>query len=540
MPVAMPEADSVLFESLARANRILDHAAPADVLALLQEADKRLKARLSRSARASVGKGSLRFTEAQAVAYQMQADVVVRYVKKRLLGLTDAEARRVIARTVRDTVTDLERLDAAFSGIVTPLRIREAATMAGITHRTTRSLLEQHATSVDRYGEAMIRQFRGIMWRGLLEGVSSAQMVDALVGHGGPRGPRVSLAARVDPVTGKVIRLREESIPEGLFVRKRYWAERVVRTEVAHSQNEARLQTMSEARTADFPDLGKKILAMMDNRTALDSLYVHGQVRPLEGLFADGAGRQYQRPPARPNDRETIVPWRLAWAETEYTEPIPPEDIPGTPIGERKGIEVYQAQAARAARVKAASAAAQWRVERKIGKHLAAASAPALARRYASDVATARAAAVETHKAAKAKAGEALAAVKAEAAQRAQLSVTKAGQLEAKARERGQVARAKAKAYQARTKAAAARKVASKLQKRAAAKVVALKALTATQGVADLSALALTEPVLFGSIYDQVVKGGTGLGPRFFQYLKSRRGRYAAAIMEALAAAGGR
>lgn len=321
---ALDEADSVLQESLERARKLLRDAPGDEVLAMLEDADMRLKRRLAGMAVMAPG---LRFSDAQVMAYQRQIAITIEYVKKRLLGITDIKAKAAISKATKTTVNDIEQLNQKFTGIAVPLRLREAATMSGIVRRVNGSLVGQRATSVDRYGDGMTRQFRTIIRDGMIQGVSQGQMVDALVGHGGPRGPRVSTRAREDPITGKVIRLKEESIPEGLFVRKRYWAERVVRTEVAHGQNEARLRTIEESKRTDFPDMGKKILAMMDMRTAMDSIGVHGQVRPTDGLFQDGAGRQYLRPPARPNDRETIVPWRLSWEETPYSAPMPPQDV---------------------------------------------------------------------------------------------------------------------------------------------------------------------------------------------------------------------
>ena len=372
----MADADDVLRESLRRAHRLLDDAAPAELLRVLKRADADLKRRLVGVVAGSPG---LRFSEAQALAYQAQVQVVTAYVRDRLLGITHDAAERAVLASAPHTARDIASLDRIFTGIAKPLRIREAAVMEGIVRRAKDALLNQHATSVDRYGDGMIRDFRRLMSRGLAEGVSQGQMVDALVGHGGPRGPRVSTKATTDPVTGRVIRLREEDIPEGLFVRKRYWAERVVRTEVAHAQNEARLRTIERSRAEDFPDMGKKILAVLDNRTALDSLAVHGQVRALEDMFQDGAGRQYLRPPARPNDRETIVPWRLAWDETPYSAPVPPDELAKLQAqevekqapGRLRAQRVAQARKRYEAQAQTDAAAAMGRVHDLVGKQLA-------------------------------------------------------------------------------------------------------------------------------------------------------------------------
>ena len=449
-------ADEVLRESLLRAHRLLDTAAPGAVHRLLREADADLKRRLGGVA-LSVGP-DLRFAEAQAMAYQKQIDVVTRYVNKRLLGITHDKALASIDVSVRTTARDLARLNRAFTGIATPLRLREAATMEGITSRVSSSLMGQHATSVDRYGNHMIQQFRTTMRKGLIQGVSSGQMVDALVGHGGPRGPKVSTKARVDPVTGKVIRIKEENIPEGLFARKRYWAQRVVRTEVAHGQNEARLATIARSRDTDFPDMGKKILAMMDNRTAMDSIGVHGQVRPIDGLFQDGAGRQYQRPPARPNDRETIVPWRLAWDETPYSAPMPPAEVArlqqaAEPPGQAKAVAVRQAQGAYRAQLDKKSRRALRAVSRLVGTKLAGTIRPAIAAQRLTEQKADQAMAKARAKAARERARVALEKAEAAAVARVQRYATAQAVKRAKVRQRVQNARALLEAQRKRRRA---------------------------------------------------------------------------------------
>jgi hypothetical protein len=49
-------------------------------------------------------------------------------------------------------------------------------------------------------------------------------------------------------------------------------------------------------------------------------------VRPLDGEFEDGAGRRYQFPPGRPNDRGYVVPWRAEWAADAAELGDNPED----------------------------------------------------------------------------------------------------------------------------------------------------------------------------------------------------------------------
>lgn len=376
--MATSPADEMLESTLRRARALIDSGANKPALRkMLQEADLALKKRLLKAS-AGTGGTSMRFSDAQATAFSAQIGVVQAYVSKRLLGLTHEQARIACDAGAKAASKTLTTLNKEFLGIATPLRLREASTLAGVADKAFQPLLSQHATSVDRYGQAMIGEFRGLMRQGLATGVSSGQMVDALVGHGGPKGPKVSLRATVNPVTGKVQRLAEEDIPEGLFVRKRYWAQRIVRTETAHAQNESSLGMIREA-AQDFPDMGKKILAILDNRTAPDSLAVHGQVRKIDDLFQDGAGRQYLRPPARPNDRETIVPWRMGFAETPYSAPLPPEQVAealvsGEPAGEARRLMVEQQTETLRAQQESTAPAVRERVEALIAEKIVKAS----------------------------------------------------------------------------------------------------------------------------------------------------------------------
>jgi len=91
---------------------------------------------------------------------------------------------------------------------------------------------------------------------------------------------------------------------------ERWRAERIVRTELMSAYNAAKQATLVEARDSGIaPDVRKTCIVTYDNRTAPDSYPLEGQVRDLDELFLDGAGRTYLHPPGRPNDREVEVPW---------------------------------------------------------------------------------------------------------------------------------------------------------------------------------------------------------------------------------------
>lgn len=324
----MSRATPAIRSALAQAAAVVDMTTPAGVRAarnlarLLAQADASLGARLHAEI-ARTGSADARFTGASMVAYQAQVRVTVRYVEARLAGLTHEAAMSAVEAAVKHTGVTLARLETAFTGIShTPISIA-AASMMDPTRGLGASLLRSNQTSAARYGQAMTQTIEQHMRLGFVSGLSQAQMVDLLTGDGGPTGD-VSMRARV--VGGQVEVTSSEFIPEGLFVRHRYWAERIVRTETSNAYNGAKVEALRAVR-GDFPDIQKKILAYFDNRTAIDSVYVHGQVRDLDAMFVDGAAREYLHPPARPNDRETVIPWREGWSEESDTRGLSAEGI---------------------------------------------------------------------------------------------------------------------------------------------------------------------------------------------------------------------
>jgi hypothetical protein len=286
-------------------------AVERELLRDLEEADRRLAQQLRREA-AAYGGQSARFTGASAVAYRQQIALQTTYLRQRLIAQTEQQALRAAKRGMLQLSREMGALAERFTGIVRPPRLAQAARMTQALAGTRSSLLRSIPTSFDRYGDAMISRFESTMRVGMVQGLTLDQMTAALTGHGGPRGT-VSMAATMTPEG--VLRLREEDIPEGLFRRYRSWAERIVRTESVFAYNGARHDGLRIMQQEDFPDLKRKIVAILDNRTASDSIGVNGQIRKLDEEFEDGLGRRYLYPPGRPNDRETVIPWRDVWAE---------------------------------------------------------------------------------------------------------------------------------------------------------------------------------------------------------------------------------
>lgn len=217
-----------------------------------------------------------------------------------LLEKQREQAYAVGAKSTAEMLTHFE--GGGDNGTVRPLAIREALAMRQMA-------LDEHATSVDRYGKRMIHVIRRELQGGIVRGATFEEMTQLLVGKKGPRG-NVSLAATVGP-DGKVRRLVEAHTKKGLFVERRGWAERIVRTEGMRAYAAGADEEIARQKAA-FPDLLRKLVETFDNRTAPDSYVAHGQVRGSKEPFFDGK-HTYLRPPGRPNDRACIIPWRKAW-----------------------------------------------------------------------------------------------------------------------------------------------------------------------------------------------------------------------------------
>lgn len=323
-----PDRSADVVEIVGENRRRVDRAIAAghgrELADVLEAAEDDLRRRLEVARAAGLME---RWTGVQLDTTRMLVRDAVEHAKEGLGDILRNRSSGLVDGAARDVADLLRAQEAKFAEVVHELAIEDALRMDHRLRGVKASLLRQHATSVDRYGSAMIGDFERIMQVGLVNRLSADDVIRSLVGHAGPRG-RVSLSARALP-DGSVVRLREGDAPEGLFRQRRYWAERIVRTELMTAYNAGTQASLEEEEATDFPDLKRMILSTFDRRTGEDSVFVHGEIRGVREPFTDGAGRVYLYPPARPNDRERIVPWREAWG-------LPPLEFLPRPEGARK------------------------------------------------------------------------------------------------------------------------------------------------------------------------------------------------------------
>jgi hypothetical protein len=120
---------------------------------------------------------------------------------------------------------------------------------------------------------------------------------------------KLALATIQKKTTEQVI--DELTRPGGILDGERYRARRIVQTEMAHLYNK-RIHEQIEARAANNPNVRKRLVNIIDSRTAPDTYaiiaYPNNLVRPVKEPFYDPTtGREFLYPPNRPNDRATIA-----------------------------------------------------------------------------------------------------------------------------------------------------------------------------------------------------------------------------------------
>lgn len=298
--------------------------------AALLEADADLQRRLARLV-AEGGDAPMSAIRAAAMRTQVRASLEA--VRARLAGMTRSESMRAIEGSLAvgaELLAKLEPLLGPGLLVIPVLPIRQVAAAA------SGSLLRVHAESVARYGLATVGEMERTIAAGLAQGLTSHELAVSLAG-----------AAKLEPDVRRVVRggvvhrVTEGRGLAGVYETTSYRAERIVRTETARAYSVARME-QARADVEAGLDTANKILAMFDNRTAYDSVAVHGQVRRPGDYFVDGAGREYPYPPGRPNDRETLIPWRARWAETPYSSPVPDDEREGR-VGARARASIPRA-----------------------------------------------------------------------------------------------------------------------------------------------------------------------------------------------------
>lgn len=251
-------------------------------------------------ARARVGSWSA----AQAASTLAQLASATKGLTERQMTLL-ARALPGIARLAQtDLATYLTTLDRTFLGVARPLRWDSLEWLNGYSRPLLRARLQIFRKSFARYGAEAVAGIEQAMAKSVLLGTPWTEARKAVM----------SL-------------VREE-------VGGRQWmVDRIVRTEVATVHSSTTMAALLEEDEPDDPML-KKLVALFDKRTGLDSKVLHGQTRRVQDLFTDVIrGKQFDAPPNRPNDREIVIGWRASYGDARFFDAATRNDAGGEGAG---------------------------------------------------------------------------------------------------------------------------------------------------------------------------------------------------------------
>lgn len=317
-PKAAAQARAVLAKNRADVLRISSEKGMRATQGMLADSARDLEKRI----REAVGRGlgDDTFTQAQLRATLEQVKQVQRELNKKLRtqilsdGQTAAEAAAV------NTAEYLRTADEAFRGVgVQPLALNEARMLDAAVQGSQSSILTRLASSgtpasrVGRHGELVEPHPAkdGILTR---YGMETIGVFEETLQRG--------LIARKS-----FTEMREDITAQSPFLQgaPKYWAERIVRTEIMGAFNRGAFEATREA-DEELGDVVKILSANFDDRTASDSYAVHGQIRRPTEAFETWTGLM-QHPPARPNDREAMITHRISWVIPAELEPRSPGEV---------------------------------------------------------------------------------------------------------------------------------------------------------------------------------------------------------------------
>jgi SPP1 gp7 family putative phage head morphogenesis protein len=298
-----------LDQAIAAATGRLTDAAAADLLPLLRRAIDEVRSDLGDWLKGRPDR-SERFTafHLRGLLHQLSgAFEKIRDLKPALSGSLEArsdQAGRLAAKHARAQVA---AYSARFQGLSYVLPLDEAAMLAS----GRELLIPRFKTSAARYVGAVRDDIRQQLALGVLRNETIDELTDRLVRLGGPKGIVALRGIKGQP--GALL----ERIDEGLFRRYRYWAERVVRTEVMHAYN-VQADLVLEQAHAEDPALRRRWNAAADWRVCPICRELDGQVVDVGQPFRGG----FSTAPCHPNCRCVVGPWKDVWQ---------PESAPSRP-----------------------------------------------------------------------------------------------------------------------------------------------------------------------------------------------------------------
>jgi hypothetical protein len=302
------------------ASELVQRVGVAKTRKLLEGADRELTQRM----RAAVkGPGKQSFTYEQMKTTLAQVRGVLKGLRGDMKDVLVDGAGQAADSAASGVVDYLERAHKQFGVGRQPLALKEAAVLDVAREGAQSSVLRRLASSgepVAGADEEAHPAKLGILDRYSVEtiGVFEEELQKGLI-----------MRKPLDEIRAAII--EKSPFLQGKPVS---WAERIVRTEAMGAYNRAGFEATREA-DEQLGDIVKILSATFDDRTAADSYAVHGEIRRPEEAFQTWFGLM-QHPPARPNDREIVVPHRIAWPIPAFLQWRSPGEIAARWTHERR------------------------------------------------------------------------------------------------------------------------------------------------------------------------------------------------------------
>jgi hypothetical protein len=285
----------VLAEHRRRLARVVEQRGVGRLRRLYDRSQQELLAKIARRA----GSPRAEFTPTYHRAVLAQVRQGQALIAARMAGELGDVSKEAQVEALGGLAQDVRQLQRHFTGTTPVLSIDEAARFAGVIDANRTSLLRMHEVSMRTYGGSVVSAVEGELALSMAQAETLGEAIDRVHGAVGDE----------------------------------FWkAERIARTETSWAANATTHDGIVELQE-DVPEIKMRWTehvaddgTPLDERVAVDSLALHGQVVAPGGLFTcppttpSGepvphglVGKQVSHPPLRPNDRATLAPWAPSW-----------------------------------------------------------------------------------------------------------------------------------------------------------------------------------------------------------------------------------